>query len=270
MSKHLARKGAFFYTYTWNMTFGEKVGMYPKFNPTNTDRYKRASVFMKAMMKDFKMSNYSRTPLYRGLSQYEWKNLFHKGTRKLTRNTFTSFTRDFGVAASFADSDIVLEFNGSAKTIEYDMIKYVSVFGSAESEVLFPPGTFTIDSGGPTRFRGNKQIIKVRFTPKKGVDFNKLEHRANVRFKNRYIKHGATIHMSNNMNERWKQHKVNNLRATLKTLANDRNKIINIHLTEALKNNPNIRKLAILNKMHNRINALKTNIQRRINRHGII
>lgn len=269
MSRYLARKAAFFHTHTWNKTFGEKVGAFPKFNPKNTERYKRAGLFMRILMKEFKMKNFTNRPIYRGVSPYEWKNLFHEGRTKMTRNNFTSFTSKFDVAHTFADeSKVILEFRGSTPVIEYDDVRYLSLY--SEDEILFPPGTFTVYTKGPIRMRGKARIYSVHFTPKSNVNFEALEKRANIRFRNRYVKMSKTSNNNKNkmnMNMAWKIMKANNLNMLRQKILYENLGKLNIieRKIRALPNRDQ-KKLDMIKKMKNRLLNLEKKTQIRKNK----
>lgn len=223
--KHLARKGAFMYTHTWNKTFGEKVGMYPKFYPGNNERYKRAGVYMKAMSNAMKIHNLKTTPVYRGMSENQMKSLLKNG--EINRNTFTSFSYDRNTASSFSNGGIIIILDDKVPGIRYNQKNFISQY-NIESEFLLPPGKFTINR------QVSPGLIKVSFTPKV-VNFNALERNASKKYVYTKIKISNTIPD----NLKWKS--VRNLdqirakREMLNKLKNDFKRLHEIEVQYVLK-----------------------------------
>lgn len=194
--KHLARKGAFLYTHTWNKTFGEKVGVFPKYYPKSNQRYKRAGVFMKVMNNAMVNKNYKK-PLYRGLTNRMFSH-FKVGNGKMVMNrkTFSSFTNNLNKAREFSNGYII-KITGPVPSIKYNQKVYKSQYPD-EAEVLLPPGIFTAKSG----YYENKShmIIPVTFSRMR-QNINKLEKNANKR----HPSPKKVVNRKNNNNESlWK------------------------------------------------------------------
>lgn len=210
MSKHLGAKAAFKYTYTWNKTFGELVGMYPKFKPSNAERYRRGSVFFKALMREMKVQNVGT--IYRGLSKSDaekfMSNVAHGS--KMERNTFTSFSHKLDIAKHFSniggESMTILRISGKIPCVDYTQTsRYKSHFPN-EAEVLLPPGSFEfidIDINTVNRYT----IFDVKFTPKP-VNVSAFAKNANKKYNYSKVVNNKTF---NNTNVTWNREKLNNL-----------------------------------------------------------
>lgn len=247
--KHLARKAAYKQTRIWNRTFGEKVGMYPKFFPGNTERYKRAGVFMNALVNQMKMYNLSKTPVHRGISGNQMNTILKN--RSINRNTFTSFSFDPTVAHKFANSfandpknrGIVLTLqNKKVPGIMYNGRTFISQF-PGEREILLPPGKLTL---GTQIIPG---VFKVSFT-QKNVNFNALERNANKKYTYTNTKKNS----ENNSN--WKlarnASRILSRSEMKKKLKNDIEKVQNMEVQLIIGNAP-YKKLNTLAQMKRRL-----------------
>ena len=149
----------------------------------------------------------------------------------------------------------MLKFAGTAPVIIYDNLRYLSQYD--EDEVLFPPGTFKIDhSSIGMNIRGGKQVITVSFTPKKNIDFNALEQKANNAFKNRYAMN-ATQRKVNNLNNMWRKMKIQEINKEFNEVAwKNLSKLATIERRlniQEPKNNAWHKKKAILEAMKRRL-----------------
>lgn len=242
MSRHIARKGAFFYTHTWDRTFGERVGMFPKHPKTTENRMRRAGTFMKAMEKNMKNQNVGT--IYRGLKGYQ-SQIFEK-SGEITSKTFSSFSKDVDVAVKFArmgSGTIVLKIEGRVPSIVYNQVRYISKYYN-EQEVLLPPGKFIQDPKQSTRGLKGVTIIPVIFQPQK-------LNVPNVPRTNR--------NMNDNMNTWWRKFKVYQLMKEKREIENVNIPRLNKMITKSPKNE-------ILKKMRTRLNNHIKSIKTRINR----
>ena len=235
MSRHLGAKAAFKYTYTWDRTFGELVGMYPKFKPSNVQRYQRGSLFFKALMREMRVKNVPK--IYRGVSNTDANNIMKD--LKIDRNTFTSFSRNIEVAKRFAgDSHVIMCVHGTIPCVDYSTNKrYRSVFPE-ESEVLLPPGTFEQDYGHAFNNINSVPgytVINFKFTPKR-VNVNALARNANKKFA--YSSVNNKNKNFNNTNNRWNQEKLKVL------LANQNKKFENLKKLKSMNQTKDIVKRA--------------------------
>jgi hypothetical protein len=264
MSKHLGRKAAYYYTHTWNRTFGEKVGMYPKYSPMNDERYKRAGVFMKALASEMKNQNVGT--IYRGLSKEQGTAFVETGVVK--RKTFSSFTTDFKVAQWFSDT-IILAMSGRVPSVKYNQTRYVSMY-NLEKEVLLPPGVFTRDRSKPIRMRGGRTIIEVSFKPIQ-VNIAKKESKANAKYAPMYKNAvaGGALTKNTSVNNQWRRQKANELEKQMQKIQFEnmtRVQNLNANHANVYKNTPEWHKKdATIQKMKNRLRTQITTLQKRVN-----
>lgn len=245
MSRHLGAKAAFKSTFTWNKTFGELVGMYPKFKPSNAERYRRGSVFFKALLNEMKVQDIGT--IYRGLSKIDADKFMSNGM-ELDRNTFTSFSHNITIAKRFgSESEVLLRISGRIPCINYGL-RYKSIFPH-ESEVLLPPGVFNfkdINTGNGVT------IFDVTFK-QKYINVNKLVQNANKKYN--YSKTNNTNRMFLNTNYKWNKQKLNTL------LNSQGRKLKNLNKLKSMNKSPAVqsakRKISELyNQNKKRINFL--------------
>jgi hypothetical protein len=253
MSRHLGAKAAFKYTYTWDRTFGELVGMYPKFKPSNVQRYKRGSLFFKALMREMKVKNIRK--IYRGVSTTDANNIMKDLV--IDRNTFTSFSRDIEVAKRFAgDSRVIMCVQGTIPCVDYSTnMRYRSLFPE-ESEVLLPPGTFEQDYGRAFNNINSVPgytIINFTFTPKR-IDVNALARNANKKF---VYSHTNNKKNFNNTNNRWNQEKLKVLLVNQNKKFENLKKLKSMNQTKDAVKRAKSRLLNLINKDKQRIDFFK-------------
>lgn len=241
MSKHLAKKGAYFYTHVWNRTFGEALGLYPPHKNATPQRYKRAGVFIKSMLKDMKNQNVGT--IYRGLQVNQARNFEKNG--QMTRKTFSSFSRNYPTAHRFAHGDVILQIDGRVPAIRYNNVRYKSVY--PEKEILLPPGTFTFDKSRPKIMKDGVFIYHVKFTPteiKVNIPTTKLN-----------------TSERNNMNNRWRYMKIKNLNDHIAAVASNINRV-----SKMRNNEKDPKRKNTLNTMLSKLYAQANVLRRRQNR----
>lgn len=241
MSKHLARKAAYFYTHVWDKTFGEALGLYPPHEKATPQRYMRAGVFIKALLKNMKNQNVGT--IWRGLSENQARNFEKNG--QMTRKTFSSFSRSYTVAEKFADGKVILVIEGRVPAIKYNQKRYKSVYAN-EDEVLLPPGSFTHNKSHPKTMIRGKTIYYVKFTP--------IDIHVNIPKTN-------NTRAQNIMNNRWRQMKIKNIENQMNKIEANSNRI-----SEMFRKETNKKRRNILTDMSNRLNNLHRNLNRRLQR----
>lgn len=242
--KHIGQKAAYFYTHTWNKTMGELTGQYKKHFPKNAERYRRGSMFFKALLREMKVRDVGT--IYRGLSKKQALKLI--SDKKLTRLTFSSFTKDLDTAEEFAMGlNVVLRIKGRVPCIIYDDKRYVSRYNT-EKEVLLPPGVFTMVKR--TMTANDTQIYDVKFKPTNARIVNVGKGTIKV-----------LTSANNNMNLMWRRKKIHNAEVLLTKLYGERTNINHENMNHAAnyntkKNDPNWkRKNAAIQKMRTRLDA---------------
>lgn len=246
MSKHLARKGAYFYTHVWNQTFGEALGLYPPHEKATPQRYTRAGVFIKALLKDMKNQNVGI--IWRGLSKSQARNFEKNG--QMTRKTFSSFSRKYDVAHEFADGNVILVIQGRVPSIKYNQNKYKSAY-AGEQEVLLPPGIFTHDKSQPISMIAGVTLYPVKFTP--------IEIQVNI------PKTTSNTRTRNNMNNRWRHMKIQELSEHMSNVGSNLNRLIKMREKETNEKRRNIL-TTMLYRLNSQINVLRRRQNRLIAR----
>lgn len=255
MSRHLGAKAAFKYTYTWNKTFGELIGMYPKFKPSNAERYRRGSVFFKALLREMNVQNVG--VIYRGLSKSEAEKFIATG--QVERNTFASFSHNIRTARSFSsESRTILKIIGRVPCVDYTQImRYKSQFPS-EAEVLLPPGT--LEFLGTKSESNGWTIFNVRFTPKT-VNVNTLAKNANKKYNYSKV-NNKNKKYNNTTNITWNVHKLINLLKSQKQKSENLNRLKSMNQTKDAVQRANRKIRELIQKDTKRIEFIQKRLKK--------
>ena len=210
---YLGRKSAFMYTHGYNKVMRSLIGNYPKMENKN-EKYKRATVFRKAIIQSMKVPKHNNFSIIRGLSGPN-ANIVRKHIANGTpynRNAFSSFSKYPNVAMKFTNSNasgknkiLIAIPNARIPSINYGgRNSYRSLYN--EKEILLPPGRFTFNKSKVIT-HGPYTLYQANFKPKNINNINKntkmLEASGEKKFP---VKTTKTLHNNNglNMNMMWK------------------------------------------------------------------
>ena len=270
---HLGRKAAFFYTYGYNKAMRSLVGNFPKQEGKN-ETYKRARVFRNSLIRTVKPLTGNST-LYRGVSgpnAQKVRNIVSNGRTNYNRNSFSSFSLNFGKSLEFANKKdpIVLMIKNpkGLPSINYGKHGFITMFNE-EKEILLPPGRFTIITkiGGPNKGVPYTAYV-VKFTQRSSKTSN-LEKRANALQRVPATNNNKNI----NMNKEWRnrnpfesknQQSLRIISKARSKLPRDIPKMNQTILNHYSRNNPNFNRYAWKNILKNFTNRANNITGRRI------
>lgn len=245
--KHLGTKAVYMYTGTWNKTFGELAGMYPKWNPSNAERYKRGSVYFKALLNEMRVRNVGT--IYRGVAGDEIVDSFE-------RKTFSSFSTNIRVADSFAflkKDGQIMSVSGAFPCVRVDDPRYRTQY-NGESEIILPPGIFERDYSKNTNTSPNgRSIVRYKFRPIQ-VNINQLHANANKKYNYSDV---TKKNIRNISNYRWNRVKLRIVKKSLENKKNNLEKLKKMNQNKEIVKRSMSRIQKLINENKKRANLLE-------------